>query len=183
MNWIKGDKDVPAVEERLNELTKAREQAHQSLQCKTVITKTIRTLEMGQEVWLDAQNIETKAPSKKFEQKHLGPFTITKQISPVTYQLQLPAHMNIHPAFHVDLLTPYKVTAEYSIPFKHPAPETIDGQEEYEVNEILAKRRHGCKHQCQYLVSWKGYPGSDNSWVSKDNLHTSELLQEFCTTY
>ena len=50
VNWTKGDKDVPAVEERLNELTKAREQAHQSLQCKTAITKTIRMLEMGQEV-------------------------------------------------------------------------------------------------------------------------------------
>ena len=31
LNWTKGDKDVPAVEERLNELTKARKQAHQSL--------------------------------------------------------------------------------------------------------------------------------------------------------
>ena len=51
--------------------------------------------------------------------------------------------MNIHPVFHVDLLMPYKVTAEYGIPFKHPAPETIDGQEEY---EILAERRHGHKH-------------------------------------
>ena len=50
-----------------------------------------------------------------------------KQISPVTYQLQLPAHMNIHPVFHVDLLMPYKVTGEYSMPFKCPAPETIDG--------------------------------------------------------
>ena len=66
-NWTKGDKDVPAVEERLNGLTKAREQAHQSLQCKTAITKTVRMLEMGQEVWLDAQNIKTKAPFKKFE--------------------------------------------------------------------------------------------------------------------
>ena len=121
VNWTKGDKDVPAVEERLNEITKAREQAHQSLQCKTAITKTIRTLEMGQEVWLDARNIKTKAPSKKFEQKCLGPFTITKWISPVAYQLQLPPHMNIHPVFHVDLLTPYKVTAEYGIPFMSPS--------------------------------------------------------------
>ena len=78
---------------------------------------------------------------------------------------------------------PYKVTAEYGIPFKHPAPGTIDGQEEYEVNEILAKRRHGHKHQCQYLVSCKGYLGSDNSWVSKEDLHTSELLQEFHATH
>ena len=83
----------------------------------------------------------------------MGPFTITKQISPVTYQLQLPAHMNIHPVFYVDLLMPYKVTAEYGIPFKCPAPETINGQEEYEINEILAERRHRHKCQCQYLVS------------------------------
>ena len=74
---------------------------------------------------------------------------------------------------------PYKVTAEYSIPFKCPAPETIDGQEECEVNEILAERRHGHKCQHQYLVSWKGYPGLDNSWVNEEDLHTSELLQEF----
>ena len=49
-NWTKEDKDIPAVEERLTELTKAREQAHQSLQCKTVITKTVRMLETGQVV-------------------------------------------------------------------------------------------------------------------------------------
>ena len=54
--------------------------------------------------------------------------------------------MNNHPVFHVDLLMPYEVTAKYGIPFKCPAPETIDGQEEYEVNEILAERRHGLKH-------------------------------------
>ena len=106
-----------------------------------------------------------------------------KQISTVAYQLQLPAHMNIHLVFHVDLLMPYKVTAEYGIPFKCPAPKTIDGQEEYGVNEILAERRHGHKCQCQYLASWKGYPGSDNSWVNEEDLHASELLQEFHTTH
>ena len=108
---------------------------------------------MGQEVWLDAKNIKTKAPSKKSEQKCLGPFTIMKQISPVTYQLQLTAHMNIHPVFHVDLLAPYKVTAEYGILFKHQAPETIDGQEEYEVNEILGERRHGCHARLGVAIS------------------------------
>ena len=87
--------------------------------------------------------------------------------------------MNIHPVFHVDLLSPYKETAEYGIPFKRPAPETIDGEEEYEVDEIISERRHGRKRQRQYLVSWKGYPGSDNSWVNKADLNAPDLLAEF----
>ena len=91
--------------------------------------------------------------------------------------------MNIYPVFHIDLLMLYKVTAEYGIPFKCLAPKTIDGQEECEVNEILARRRHGNKCQCQYLVSWKEHPRSDNSWVSEEDLHPLELLQEFHTTH
>ena len=59
VNWTKGDKDIPAVEERLNELTKAREQAHQSLQCKAAITKTIRTLDVTAKS-LDSNNRHTK---------------------------------------------------------------------------------------------------------------------------
>src|SRR5580692_4587379 len=110
-NWTTDNEEVPAVNTRLKELTNAREKAHQALQRKTQINKPIRTLETGQEVWLDARNIKTKALSKKMEQKCLGPFTITKKISPGTYQLQLPRHMNIHPMFHINLLTPYKETA------------------------------------------------------------------------
>src|SRR5580692_10743042 len=98
---------------------------------------------------------------------------------PVAYQLRLPSHMNIHPVFHIDLLTPYKETAEYGIPFKRPAPETIDGEEEYEIEEIISERRHGRKRQRQYLVSWKGYPGSDNSWVNETDINAPLLLAEF----
>ena len=87
--------------------------------------------------------------------------------------------MNIHPVFHIDLLTPYKETAEYGIPFKRPAPETIDGEEEYEIEEIISERRHGRKRQRQYLVSWKGYPGSDNSWVNETDINAPLLLAEF----
>src|SRR5580692_10096902 len=180
-NWTTGNEVVPAVNTRLEELTNTREKAHQALQRKTQINKPVRTLETGQEAWLDARNIKTKAPSKKMEQKRLGPFTITKKISPVTYQLRLPSHMNIHPMFHIDLLMPYKETAEYSIPFKCLAPETIDGEEEYEIEEIISERRHGRKRQHQYLVSWKGYPRSDNSWVNETDINTPLLLAEFIT--
>src|SRR5580692_2489173 len=97
-NWTTGNEEVPAVNTRLEELTNTRKRAHQALQRKTQINKPVRMLETGQEVWLDARNIKTKAPSKRMEQKCLGPFTITKKISPVAYQLCLPSHMNCHRA-------------------------------------------------------------------------------------
>jgi hypothetical protein len=178
-DWTEGDETVPATAARLEELDKARTIAHQSLQKKTQVTKPIRTFAVGDQVWLDARNIKIKAPSRKMSPRRIGPFTISQKVSSVAYRLDLPTHMNIHNVFHVDLISPYTETAEYGIPFKRPAPETIEGEEEYEVDEIIAERKHGRKRQRQYLVRWKGYPASDNSWVSKDDLHAPELLQEF----
>ena len=30
-----------------------------------------------------------------------------------------------------------------------------------------------------FLVKWKGYPMSDNSWEPQENLHADELITEF----
>ncbi len=58
----------------------------------------------------------------------------------------------------------------------------IDGQEEYEVEEIVSKRvrQHGRKQIVEYLVKWKGYPASDNTWERISNLtNASEAISEF----
>ena len=44
-----------------------------------------RRYQVGQKVWLDARNIRTKRPQKKLDWKQLGPFTITKVVSPYAY--------------------------------------------------------------------------------------------------
>ena len=41
-------------------------------------------------VWLDACNISTKWPSKKLQNKRLGPYTIMKKMSAQAYQLDIP---------------------------------------------------------------------------------------------
>ena len=118
-------------------------------------------------------------PTAKLAPKRYGPFPITKVLGPVTYQLHLPEQWNIHPVFHVDLLTPYKEMEFHGHNFERLLPDLIDGKEEYEVEKIIDSRRFGCGHQVQYLVHWKGYPESDNQWIPWTDLNAPELLAEF----
>ena len=139
-----------------------------------------RTFVIGDKVWLDARNLRVQAPSKKLSPRRYGPFEVTQQVSQVTYRIKLPPSMKIHNVFHVDLLIPYKETEAYGETFSQPPPELIDGQEEYEVEEIITDRFNKCKRKRQYLVKWLGYPTSENSWVDEADLHTPELLEEYC---
>jgi hypothetical protein len=135
-------------------------------------------LEEGSKVWLDAKNITTTAPSVKLADKKLGPFKIRKRLSPLTYELDLPKSIPIHPVFHISLLEPYKTT---NIPNRiqpPPPPITIEGDEEYIVERILDGRLW--RNQKQYLTKWDGYPDSDNSWEPVSNLqHAQNTINDF----
>ena len=91
----------------------------------------------------------------------------------------LPPQWKIHDVFHTDLLTPYHETELHGPNFTRPPPDLIDGEEEYEVEEILQLQRFGRGRKVQYLVKWKGYPESENQWVNWDDLHADEVLAEF----
>jgi Chromo (CHRromatin Organisation MOdifier) domain len=101
-------------------------------------------------------------------------FEVLQRISPVTYWIKLPQTWKIHNVFHVDLLTPYYKTPAYGIMHSQPPPELIDGEEEYEVEEIIDHRTF--RRKKQYLVKWLGYPMSENSWVNEKDLHSPQLL-------
>ena len=62
----------------------------------------------GDQVWLEGRNLRIDRPSAKLAPKRHGPFKITKVLSPITYQLELPPQWKIHDVFHADLLTPYR---------------------------------------------------------------------------
>ena len=54
----------------------------------------------------------------------------------------------------------------------------IEGAEEWEVEEVLAKRKRYGK--MQYLVKWLGYPNSENTWEPEENLSNASIkIQEF----
>jgi Chromo (CHRromatin Organisation MOdifier) domain len=133
----------------------------------------------GQRVWLEGKNLPISHGTVKLSPKRYGPFLITKLISPVASQLDLPASWNIHPVFHNNLLTPYVETNAHGPNFTQPPPDLIDGEAEYEVEAIRNHRYFGKNKRLQYLLKWKGYPEADNTWESEDQLNAPELLKQY----
>jgi hypothetical protein len=86
------------------------------------------------------RNIQIKQLLRKLDYQRLGPFKIITQVNPVSYRLELPLTMHIHPVFHISLLESYQ---ESQIPSRIPPPPPpieIDHDVEYEVEEILDSR-------------------------------------------
>ena len=133
--------------------------------------------QLGDKVWLEGRNLTTTHPTMKLAPRHYRLFLITHIVSRTSYQLKLPPQWKIHNVFHTTLLTPYKETTLNGNQNQEPTPELVDGQPEWEVEQILQVRQHRC--QVQYLIRWKGFSEAHDSWKLATNIHTEELIQEF----
>jgi hypothetical protein len=167
------------LHEDLSELIKSA----QNQQAKYYDAKHKRVeFNVGDKVWLLSQNIRTQRPSKKLDWKRLGPYPILERIGTQAYRLQLPSPMKIHPVFHVSLLDRY---IESDIPTRtQPPPPSVlvDNQVEFEVEEVLDSKI--MQKRLFYLVKWKGYPVSDNSWEPASHLsNTRDLVDSFHAKY
>jgi len=176
------ESSTPAAETRLRLLNEARQSAQKLLQhiqnCKD--NKKLTEIKEGDQVWLEGRNL-TIASNCKLSPKQYGPFKVSQKISPVAMWLALPPSMKIHNVFHTDLLLLYKETEQYGTPFTWPPP-IIDSEEEYEIENILDVWHYGRRRKLQYLVHWKGYPHSDDSWIDHKDLHAPDALADFMLT-
>jgi len=133
----------------------------------------------GDQVWLEGKNLRLPYQATKLAPKRYGPFKIIKEISPVAYQLALPLTWKIHDTFHASLLSPYHETTAYGPNFSRPPPDLINDEEQYEVEQIHNHRYFGRNRTLQYLIHWKGYPDSDDTWEPATDTHTPNLVRAY----
>ena len=157
-------------------------------QVKTVLNQLaqktpINQYGVGDWVWLEAKNLALPYQTHKLAPRHHGPFTITKRVSPIAYQLQLPTAWTIHDMFHASLLSPYQETDQHGVSFTRPPPDLVQGEEEFEVESIRSHRHCGHARKLQYLVKWKGYPEADNSWEPVEHVFAPKLIRQYHLTH
>jgi len=137
----------------------------------------------GDWVYLDTSDIKTTCPSPKLSYCRLGPFEIEHQVGLLAYRLKLSHGMRqLHPVFNVVKLS---AAPEDPILGRKPQallpPIVVDGEEEWEVEEILDSRWD--QRRFQFLIKWKGFSREHNSWEAASNVKAPDLIAEYYQKY
>ena len=156
---------------------------------------------VGDMVMLDARHMRTSRLSQSLDYKNLGPFRITKVIDNCAYKLELPDSMKIHPVFHPWLLHLYNGNPLPGQVQSDSAPVVIDGEDEWDVTEIVNSRIDkrmndaltGASEGCLvYKVIWTSTGPNDTNartnatpkWYRFTNLeHFPYLIADFHHRY
>ena len=109
---------------------------------------------MGDKVYLLIKNLQTTRPSKKLNYKKIEPFVIITKPGPAIYKLQLLKNAKIHLIFNVLLFYPANPDTPLQSTFQYKPEE----ENEFEIKRILNE------NTSQYLVKWKKYNNSENTW-------------------
>jgi len=136
-------------------------------------TTEIKPFEVEERVYLRTDNICVKWRSKKLNNKSIKPFKIKRNIKEISYKLDLLKEMQIHSVFHAFMLQ----CCNQFIPLQ-TIKTSVKLDEEYQVKNILEKWMISGK--AHYLIKWKGYDTSENTWELIENLNSCvRTLQHF----
>ena len=151
--------------------------------------RLIREFEVGEKVVLNVDSLEllraVKGRGRKLLMKYEGPFEIIRKLSPVSYQIRLPASYGMHPILNIAHLEKYEESpSEFgSRPKKSLEREDFDLMEEFEVERIIEestrKGRNG-KRIPIFKTRFVGYGSEDDEWLTKTQLRNApEKMQEW----
>ena len=189
--------------------TNAQERFHKSTNLETAQT-TVKLAQYNRKLQYDAKhrNVEfrvgdrvclntkrkqeygqihypAQGPSPTFEPRNIGPYKITKKLSPNAYELDLPKSLRIQPVIHIRYLREHHPSTEFpKNRLQHFATEfrsQDDETEQPQIEEIRGKilGRYGKGARLEYLVHWQGLPNEDDTWEPVENLqHCAEKVNK-----
>ena len=132
------------------------------------------SFDIGDRVWLLRRHIKTSRSCDKLLYQWLGPFRITAKINELTFRLDLPQQLRIHPVFYSSLAEPYK---DNTIPGRitpPPPPIKLEDGPEYKVVVILDSKM--VRNKLYYLVDWLVYSPSECTCEPMLKLANAEAL-------
>ena len=105
---------VPAADQRLAELARARADAQAALRLTKQRMKEqyerdkkmAHEFQPGDFVGLSSKDITIHQQSPKLGPRQLGPFKVLERVGTLDYRIELPAWLHINPVIHVDRLSP-----------------------------------------------------------------------------
>jgi len=92
--------------------------------------------------------------TEKLTERFVRPYKVKKVVSSNAVELKLPSTVKIHPVVNISRIQRYIGQVERQKK-EQPAPVIIEGEEEWEIEQILNKRK--VRGKDKYLVCWKGF--------------------------
>ncbi|ODM17663.1 hypothetical protein SI65_06451 [Aspergillus cristatus] len=128
-------------------------------------------------VMVSTKNWNTGQPSKKLDYQWAGPFQVLAKEGNA-FCIELPASIKVHPVINPEYIR--KATTTEPLPgqqTEEPPPITVNDQDEWEVEEIVASQLRYQK--LQYWVKWTGYDEDLNWYPARDFKNSPVKLQIF----
>ena len=147
--------------------------------------RLLTEFEEGDQVVLNPHSLgllkSEKGRGQKLLMKYDGPFEVIRKLSPVTYQLRLPASYGVHPVLNIAHLERYETSpSEYGErPLKRLQREDFDTRPEYEVDTIVGERwRKGPRGRRiqQFKTRFTGYGPDADEWLTRTDLRNAPAV-------
>ena len=127
-------------------------------------------LKKGNKVYFHNKNFKTPGKSKKLDPIKDDLFVIEEVLRKNNAKFQLPPQAQVHRVFHVFFLS----KADLSTPVQTTWKQQNNKDREFKVKKII--------DQClgKYLIKWKGYPDSENTWeFIKNFMNCQDKINEY----